>query len=465
MIDPIRRTALSILNRLERNHHTLDDILDSAVEATPISSRRDRNFIFALTYGTLRWRGRLDWILDQVSNTPVQRMNPKVRNILRLGLFQILFMDRVPKSAAVNTAVDLTKTVAGPKVSGFVNAVLRNAIRRRETISFPDAARNPVAALATRKSFPPWMIERWIEQMGHDETLAMCKTINTIAPLTLRTNTLKTDRQALTAALQADGEDPQPTPCSPLGLRLTRTNRSVPDLPGFCDGGFQVQDEAAQLVTFLLDPRPGEKILDACAGLGGKTGHIAQQMKNTGRITAVDHQSAKLNRLDQEMRRLGITIVSPKTVDLNNASTTTRLGVFDRVLVDAPCSGLGVLRRHPDAKWRHTTRTFSKMAKRQLQFLDHLAPLVKPGGILVYAVCSTEPEENERVIKPFLNNHSNFTVTPATPFLPSTARHLVTPDGYFRTLVHRDQMDGFFAVRFRKTIDQGNVKVTLKPHN
>ena len=153
-IDPIRRTALSILNRLERNHHTLDDILDPAVEATPISSRRDRNFIYALTYGTLRWQGRLDWILDQVSNTPVQKMNPKVRNILRLGLFQILFMDRVPASAAVNTAVDLSKTVASPKVTGFVNAVLRNAIRRRETISFPDAAGDPVAALATRMSFP-----------------------------------------------------------------------------------------------------------------------------------------------------------------------------------------------------------------------------------------------------------------------------------------------------------------------
>ena len=454
-IDPIRHTALSILNRLECSHHTLDGILDPTIEATPISSRRDRNFIYALTYGTLRWQGRLDWILDQVSNTPVQNMNPKVRNILRLGLFQILFMDRVPASAAVNTAVDLTKTVSSPKVTGFVNAVLRSAIRRRETISFPDAARNPVAALATRKSFPPWMIERWIEQMGHDETLAMCKTINTMPPLTLRTNTLKTDRQSLTAALQADGEDPQPTPCSPLGLRFTRTNRSVPDLPGFRDGGFQVQDEAAQLVTFILDPRPGERILDACAGLGGKTGHIAQQMKNTGRITAMDHQSAKLSRLAQEMRRLRITIVSPKTVDLNNASATARLGMFDRVLVDAPCSGLGVLRRHPDAKWRHTTHTFSKMAKRQLQFLDHLAPLVKSGGSLVYAVCSTEPEENEKVIKPFLNNHSNFTVTPAAPFLPSPARHLVTPDGYFRTLVHRHQMDGFFVVRFRKTRGYG----------
>ena len=451
MPDPIRRTALSILNRLERSHHTLDGILDPTIEATPISSRRDRNFIYALTHGTLRWQGRLDWMLDQVSKIPLQKIDPKIRNILRLGLFQILFMDRVPASAAVNTAVDLSRMVAGSKVTGFVNAMLRNAIRRRETISFPDATHNPVAALATRMSFPAWMIERWIKQMGYNETLAMCKTINTVAPLTLRTNTLTTDRQALIAALQAGDEDPHPTPFSPQGLRLTRTNRSVPDLPGFRDGGFQVQDEAAQLVTFLLDPKPGERILDACAGLGGKTGHIAQQMKNTGHITAVDYQSTKLSRLDQEMQRLKITIVSPQIVDLNNSSATARLGMFDRILVDAPCSGLGVLRRHPDAKWRHTTNTFSKMTDRQLQFLNNLAPLVKPEGILVYAVCSTEIEENEIVIDSFLNRHSNFVVTPTTPFLPSTARHLVTPDGYFRTFVHRHQMDGFFAARFRKS--------------
>jgi len=171
MPDPIRHTALSILNRLESSHYTLDGILDPTIEATPISARRDRNFIYALTHGTLRWQGRLDWILDQVSNTPIRKMNPKVRNILRLGLFQILFMDRVPASAAVNTAVDLSKTVAVPKITGFVNAVLRNAIRRREAVSFPDEAHNPVAALATRMSFPPWMIKRWIEQMGYEETV------------------------------------------------------------------------------------------------------------------------------------------------------------------------------------------------------------------------------------------------------------------------------------------------------
>ena len=451
MPDPIRRTALTILNRLEHSHHTLDGILDPIIEAGPNFTRRDRNFIYALTHGTLRWQGRLDWMLDQVSKTPIQKMDPKVRNVLRLGLFQILFMDRVPASAAVNTAVNLARMLAGPKVTGFVNAVLRNAIRRRETISFPDATHNPVAALAARMSFPSWMIKRWIEQMGHDETLAMCKAINTIAPLTLRTNTLTTDRQTLATLLQAGDEDPQPTPFSPLGLRLNRTNRSVPDLPGFRGGGFQVQDEAAQLVTFLLDPNPGERVLDACAGLGGKTGHISQQMKNIGHITAVDYRSTKLSRLDQEMQRLKITIVSPKNVDLNNSSAMARLGMFDRILVDAPCSGLGVLRRHPDTKWRHTTHTFSKMANRQLQLLNNLAPLVKPGGILVYAVCSTEIEENEMVIKRFLNNHLNFIVSPAAPFLPSTARRLVTPDGYFRTLVHRHQMDGFFAARFRKS--------------
>lgn len=450
MPDPIRRTALSILNRLEKSQHTLDAILDTTLADPARSSRRDRNFIFALCYGTVRWRGRLDWILAQISRTPLPDIDPQLRNILRLGLFQILFMDRVPDSAAVNTSVDLAKRAMGPKLAGYINAVLRNAIRRRETITFPDAKSDPVTALAAKLSFPPWMIERWLGRMGTDETRAMGDAINTLPPLTLRTNTLNTNRQALSAKMQENGESPIPTQCSPLGLQLTRSNTSVADLPGFKEGHFQVQDEAAQLVTCLLTPQPGEHILDACAGLGGKTGHIAQEMKNSGQLTAVDNQSAKLNQLGIEMRRLRISIVSQKTGDLSDASLTARLGQFDRILLDAPCSGLGVLRRHPDAKWRHAPRTFVKMARRQLMFLRHLAPLLKPGGVLVYSVCSTEPEENEAVINQFLKIYPNFIITPVAPFLPPTARHLTTPEGYFRTLVHRHGMDGFFAARLKK---------------
>jgi len=365
--DPIRHTAFLVLDQVASGRHTLDDVIDQAILTAHITDRRDRNFIYALSYGTLRWQGQLDWILNQVSNRPIEEINPKVRNILRLGLFQIRFMDRIPTSAAVNTSVNLSKTVVGSKVSGFVNAVLRNAIRRQDTIRLPNISRDPVASLSVRMSFAPWMISRWIKRMGVEETLAGCETINTIAPLTLRANTLKTDRQALIHSLKADGETPSAAPCSPLGIQLKQANRTIPDLAGFQTGSFQVQDEAAQLVTFLLDPKPCENILDACAGLGGKTGHIAQLMNNTGCITAADHHPEKLKRLSREMGRLGITIVSPCKVNLNKQSVVSALDCFDRVFLDAPCSGLGVLRRHPDAKWRHSAETIVKMADRQFR--------------------------------------------------------------------------------------------------
>ncbi len=458
MPDPIRHQALTLLNQLENSRHTLDGLLDAALEASPVPSRRDRNFIYALTHGTLRWQGRLDWVLDQFSKRPIKKTDPVVRNILRLGLFQILFMDRVPDSAAVNTSVDLAKTEAGAKVTGFVNAVLRNAIRGHQSIELPDAAVNPVAALAVQTSFSPWMIKRWIERMGYDETADMANALNTIAPLILRTNTLKTKRRALLAAMEAAEEKPIPTPGSPLGLTFAGINRAVIDLPGFDTGAFQVQDEAAQLVTYLVDARPGDRVLDACAGLGGKTGHIAQQMKNTGHIRAVDMHPDKLKRLGREMQRLGIVNVSTQVVDLDDAAATRRLGTFDRVLLDAPCSGLGVLRRHPDGKWRHGHHSLLEMAQRQKKFLDHLAPAVKPGGVLLYVVCSNEPEENEDVINHFLNNHTDFKISPALPYLPDTAQHLATPKGYFRSLVHRHNMDGFFAVRFKKRQAGQNLK-------
>ncbi len=451
MVDLARYTAFSVLQQLSKGRHTLDGLLDNAISAAKIRSRRDRSFIFALTHGTLRWRGRLDWILDQIATRPVRKMNPKVRQILRLGLFQILFLDRVPDSAAVNTSVALSKTVAGPKVAGFVNAVLRNASRRRETITLPDPEHDPVAAIAVRGSFPRWMIERWITQMGYKETCALCRATNAIAPLTVRTNTLKTDRSPLMEQFCRTGMDPAPTHYSPVGIVLDRIPSSVPELPGFADGHFQVQDEAAQWVTFLLDPRPGENVLDACAGLGGKTGHIAQQMENSGRITAAELYPEKLARLDEEMTRLGMTIVSSRVADLTDPSDLTSLGRFDRILLDAPCSGLGVLRRHPDAKWRHAPGTFATMAKRQLRMLARLSALVKPGGTIVYAVCSTEPEENEGVIRRFLDHHPEFSVVPAGSCLPENARQLVNPAGFFRSLVHRHQMDGFFIARLRKS--------------
>lgn len=437
--------------QMDRGRGTLDTVLEKHINSEQITESRDRKFIHALIHGVLRWQARLDGIIDRVSRRPAHRLDPEIRILLRLGLFQIFFFDRVPPSAAVNTSVNLARSITGRKATGFVNAVLRNAIRQRETLVFPDAAADPVAALAARQSFAPWMIKRWIARRGLDDTLARCQALNTVAPLTLRTNTLRAARWMVIDTLTAGGEKPAPTPHSSTGICINRPTRAVPDLPGFTDGHFQVQDEAAQLVTFLLDPRPGERILDACAGLGGKTGHIVQQMKNRGQIVAVDRQAARLNQLTAEMRRLGGTIVETRTRDLETPAVLDDLGLFDRVLIDAPCSGLGVLRRHPDAKWHHSVDTLKKMARRQGRLLRHLSTQVKPGGVLVYAVCTTEPEENEDVIIRFLNGHPDFSLVPAARFLPDAAPPLAGADGFFRTFPHLHAMDGFFAARLHRS--------------
>ena len=243
----------------------------------------------------------------------------------------------------------------------------------------------------------------------------------------------------------------EPTAYGPDGVRLDHPGDPVASMKEFREGFFQVQDEAAQLVTLLLDPRPGETVMDACAGMGGKTGHIAQQMKNSGKILALDISPDKLDKIHPEMSRLGISIVETRVYDLGQPLDTDRLGKYDRVLLDAPCSGLGVLRRNPDIKWRTSPDRLARCQVRQISFLNHVSQFVKPSGVLVYAVCSMEFEENEAVVAAFLSNHSDFSVDKNPAGLPPQIRSLVDPEGHLRTFPHLHGMDGFFAVRFRRS--------------
>ncbi len=449
--DP-RRTALEILNALDRERRPLDQLLDEVqnTDAGKRFTRKDRSLFYAITYGVLRWRSRLDWFIDHYSNIRLNKINPAVLNILRISLFQILFLDKIPVSAAVNTAVQLTKSVAPPWVVRYTNGVLRNVARGHQTLAFPDMARDPAAALAVIHSFPKWLIEKWLARFGTETTVALCKAINTIPPVTLRTNTLKTTPETLTHAIEDQVATVRRTAYAPDGISLFGLNTSIPDMKTFQEGWFQVQDEAAQLVTLFLDPQPGETVLDACAGLGGKTGHIAQAMNNRGRVVAVDSNREKLSRLQTEMKRLGISIVTTERADLATPGLRLPIARFDRVLLDAPCSGLGVLRRNPDTKWRTETTHPANHGKRQAVLLDNLSSMVKPNGILVYAVCSTEPEENEAVVKSFLNNHPDFVMAAQDEKLPTGVDKLSGHNGYLKTFPHRHDMDGFFAARLKR---------------
>ena len=450
MINNPRKTSLHVLNILDQGNKTLDNILDEVISQHTFFLKKDRALLQAIVYGVLRWRSKLDWIIDYFSKTPLKRIDPKVMNILRIALFQIIYLDRIPVSAAVNTSVEMAKSMTEPYVVRFINGLLRNAAKKYEQVLFPDVSKDPASALAVNKSFPKWMLERWLDRFGLEETASLCDTINTIPPLTVRCNTLKTRRKTLLKRLEKDVEKVARTNYAPDGAFFSHPKKSIPKMKAFEDGLFQVQDEAAQLVTLLLNPKPGETILDACAGLGGKTGHISQMMKNRGELIAMDSNSKKLDILQSEMIRLGISTVTPHTYDLNDPAGDTSIGKFDRILLDAPCSGLGVLRRNPDTKWRTLEQDLIRHAKRQATFLDNLAHHVKPEGILVYCVCSMEPEENESVINGFLNKHQDFAIEKHPDGLPHKARFLLTGNGYLKTFPHLHNMDGFFAVCMKR---------------
>lgn len=452
MTDIPRKTALAVLNTLSEKHHAhldkvVTDSIDNAGLNLPI---RDRKLVNALIFGVLRWRGKLDWTIKHYSKTPLDKIQPEILNILRIGLYQIFFLDRIPDSAAVNTSVEMAKETAPVWVVKYVNGLLRNAIRNRDALPVPSVEENPALFLSVSKSFPLWLVQRWTARFGMEETARLCDAHNAIPPVTIRANTLKTDRGALSDILIPETDAVFQTPYSPDGLCFAGLRQSIQDFSAFKKGLFQVQDEAAQLIAYLLSPQPGERILDACAGLGGKTGHIAQLMKNTGQIIAADIDRDKLARLKAAMQRMGITIVSTRICDFTTPAANGSLGQFDRVLLDAPCSGLGVIRRNPDIKWDSTKKNIDKFRKKQGTLLQQVGCMVKPGGTLVYAVCSVEPEENERVVADFLSSCPDFQVQTDLPGLPFSMTPFMDGQGFIRTFPHIHRMDGFFAVCMKR---------------
>lgn len=448
--DP-RATALDILSSLEKGSFTLDTLVDDILGSARLREKRDRALVTTLVYGVLRRRNTIDWIIAHFSRTPPDRMDTDILNILRLGVFQLRFLDRIPAFAAVNASVELAKKRSHPRFSGFVNGVLRSIARMPGQPDLSDMAGDPVKGMSVAKSFPCWILRRWIERFGLENTGRMCDVMNSIPPITVRVNTLKTVPDTL-----ADSLIPE------VG-RIERSGRlenafsffspSVPvhELTAFRRGWFHVQDEAAQMICRLTDPRPGERVLDACAGLGGKTGHMAQLMENTGEIVAVDRDGRKLEKLRFEMERLGVINTRTLKSDLLSSTVLKNEGLFDRVLADCPCSGSGVIRRNPDTKWRLSAQNLRRFAMDQLSILDNLAGMVRRGGALVYSVCSIEPEECEEVVRAFLNNHREFDIEGNKALIPAEVSGFIDKNGFFKTLPFEHKLDGFFAARLKRT--------------
>ncbi len=434
--DRPRKKALEILRRTEGGVFAGVLLEESRREFNAL----DNAFILELVYGTLRNRALLDWVLNIHSERPVKRTDSWTRNILRLGAYQILFLDKVPAHAAVNTSVELTKRLGGKQ--GYVNGLLRNVHRSRGTVAYPDAG-DPGERLSVLTSHPEWLVRRWVKRFGEERAETLLRANNGPAPLTVRTNRLKTSREKLTASLRATGVEARETIYSPLGIEII-ASPELRSLPAFRDGLFMVQDEAAQLISLMLAPQPGDVVLDACAAPGGKAAHLAEMMLDEGLIIALDNDPKRIAMIRENIQRVGITIVSP----LRGSAARYTGKTFNRILIDAPCSGLGVLRRHPDGRWHKAENTLRRHQPLQRRILENCSRLLRPGGALVYATCTTEPEENEDVITGFLAREGReFVIDDPRPYLPPQATHLVDESGFFRSFPREPALDGFFGAR------------------
>jgi 16S rRNA (cytosine967-C5)-methyltransferase len=436
-----------ILVKVETRKAYADVLLDQTLKAKSLSSP-DRALLTELTYGTLRWRGRLDAHLAPLLRRPLEKTDPFLKNLLRLSLYQFIFLDRIPDYAAVNEAVELTKSRAGGKAGGFVNGVLRNFLREAKQVAKPDLKESPINAVAEYWSHPDWLVEKWLRYFSTTETEALLQANNQEAPLVLRTNLRHGTREGLLELFQSRNIQASPAPWSPQGITV-QSKGLVENLPGFHEGNFQVQGEASQLVAYLLDPQPGERVLDACAAPGGKTTQIAELMDDRGVVVATDISAKGLKRLQENAIRLRLESIRAFQADLSKPLSRSLSQPFDRILIDAPCSGFGTLRSHPEIKWNRGEADIKRLSELQEKILVNAASNLKPGGVLVYSTCTLIDDENERVVKTFLQQQKEFVLDGATAYLPQPARSLVR-DNYFMALPHKHNTDGFFAARMRK---------------
>lgn len=440
-----RLAAFQILQQLANGDLHADDLLNQELSRNRLQGP-DRGLLAELVMGVLRRQATLDHSLRQLVQQPLDQLEQPVLLLLRLGLYQLQFLDRVPAHAAVHESVELTKATV-PRAKGLINGVLRSFLRRQHELSLPDPALNPAAWLVAAHSLPDWLARQWLEQLPLEEATALALASLALPLLTLRTNTLRITRPRLLELFAEAGICAEPCRFAPEAFQL-KGHLQIPALPGFAEGLWTVQDQASQLVSHLLDPQPGERLLDICAAPGGKATHLAQLMGDRGTIVATDLNRRRIKRINEVTTRLGLQIIQPRTADAL-APDYLAGEQFDRILLDAPCSGLGVIRRHPEAKWRLTPAELERCAARQRQLLAVAAGLLRPGGILVYATCSTAVIEDEAVINDFLSRHPDFVVdTTATLF--QLHPELATPSGTLRLWPHRHGCDGFFAVRLAR---------------
>jgi 16S rRNA (cytosine967-C5)-methyltransferase len=438
-----RVLALDILAAAARSGQSVEDLLAAAGKRYPLS-RRERALLLELVQGVKRWEVRLDYLLARLCHIPLDRLHPLVLHLLRLGAFQLLWLDRVPARAVLHEAGNLARSKGLPRSHvGFINAVLRR-LAAGDVPALPDPEADPVLALSVIHSHPAWLVRRWLAQYGTAASAARLAADNQIPPLTVRVNTLKTNPVALMTRLAREGVEARRTRFSPVGLVFEAVQTSPTDLPSYREGLWTFQDEGAQLAAALLPLGPGLRLAEIGAGRGGKTTHLAEAMGNSGLLVAVDSHRGRLQELRRTIRRWGVETAHPLRADAVRA-LPLKPGALDAVVLDVPCSSLGIIRRHPEIKGRLRESDLATFPPQQQAMLEQAATLLKPGGLLLYITCTTEPEENEGQISAFLARHPEFHLATDPGRLPPQARPLVHPPGWFRSTPWEHNLDAFFA--------------------
>jgi 16S rRNA (cytosine967-C5)-methyltransferase len=424
------------------------DVALDRILANHTLSDADRRLLTELVYGCVRRMRSLDTLIDQLGRKPALSQPPDVRTALHLGLYQLRYLEHIPPSAAVNTTVDLLKQNRMGGLTGFVNGLLRQYLRLSEEQDPLTLPTEPVERLGILHSYPNWIVQTWVDSLGLEGAEQLCLTLNNPPSIDLRINPLKTDLETVQAAFANYGVTTAPVPPLPQALRMVGNPGPIYQLPGYSEGWWTIQEASAQLVGHWVNPAPGSVVIDLCAAPGGKTTHLVELMQGEGVVWACDRTTSRLKRLQQNLNRQQINTVNLWEGDGRNLSPDIPLA--DYILIDAPCSGLGTLNRHADARWRQTPETVKELSELQLQLLNGAVHHVKPGGVMVYATCTLHPTENEGVMTQFLEQNPTWQLenVASNPIL----EEFQTDTGWIKIWPHQRLMDGFFMARLKQML-------------
>ncbi|MFC1834673.1 16S rRNA (cytosine(967)-C(5))-methyltransferase RsmB [Thermodesulfobacteriota bacterium] len=443
-----RKIALDALLDVRAGSHAEQALSSKLVYARSLSPP-DRGLATELVYGVLRWQTRLDAVIGRCSHHPLNKIKRGVIDLLRMAVYQLLLLDRIPDHAAVDQSVAEARARFGKKTAGFVNALLRRVVRDGRKLD--PRPGTDARSLSDYFSHPLWLVKSWLRQLGPDECRRVLELNNSRPPVVVRVNGIKTDAQRLRIDWEEEGLGATPLENMPHALQLAKIGRPVELLPGFDEGLFVVQDCASQMVAPLLGIEPGDRVLDACAAPGGKTAHLAALASNDARIIAVDKDPVRLEETRINLSRLGVTCVELECADSSEANILNRLGLFDRVLVDPPCSGLGVLRHNPETKYKIRPTDPARFAEQQSKLLTATSESLAPGGTLVYSVCTVTEEETTGVVNRFLRENKDFELVPLNP-TEAVSGSFVRNPGILTTFPSPTEysLDGFFAAKMRR---------------